>query len=391
MTHSVVQKIIKLGPALEETEAESTSLGRLSDRAVELVRETEIMRLLQPKEYGGYEAHPGVFAEAVMATANYSPSAGWVTGVCGVHPWEMALMDPKLQQEVWGEDQDTWIASPYAVGGLAIPKEDGSGYTVSGRWPFSSGTDHCKWVFLGAMVGTREGKPASPPTVMHIVLPRSSYDIEQDSWDVFGLRGTGSKDVVVNGADLPDYRTIGQEVMGGATHIRPETLYNVPFYSIFPVGITAAVVGMAEGMLRIFLEQQKERYGWDGKGYLVEPFTTYSVGAAAAEIAASRALLIDNISKMYNKVAAGEEVSMADRADARRNQVSCAWRAARAANEIFVRSGGNAIRMSNPLQRYFRDINVGLQHAIHSPGSVYSASTTLAGGADLPEGFFALI
>lgn len=391
MTHSVVQKIIKLGPALEETSAESNSLGKLSDRAVGLVREAETMRLLQPKQYGGYEAHPADFAEAVMATANYSPSAGWVTGVCGVHPWEMALMDPKLQEEVWGKDQDTWIASPYAPGGLAVPKEDGSGYTISGRWPFSSGTDHCDWVFLGAMLGTPEGQPAMPPEALHIVLPRSSYEIDQESWDVFGLRGTGSKDVVVNGADLPAYRTIGSHVMGGSTGIRPEPLYNLPFYSIFPLGITAAVVGMAEGMLRIFLSQQKERNGWDGKGYLHDPFTTYPVGAAAAEIAASRALLIDNVSKIFEKVEAGEEITLADRAAARRNQVSCAWRAARAANEIFVRSGGNAIRMSNPLQQYFRDLNVGLQHAIHSPGSVYAASTTLAGEAELPDNYFVMI
>ncbi|MGN6127437.1 MAG: hydroxylase, partial [Humibacter sp.] len=209
MTHTVVQKIIDSGPALAATVDESNRLGRLSDEAVRIIREAGTIRLLQPEAHGGMQVHPADFAEAVMATANYSPSAGWVTGVVGVHPWEMALMDPRLQDEVWGEEQDTWIASPYAPGGLAVPTEDGAGYTVSGRWPFSSGTDHCQWAFLGVMIGTPEGKPAQPPRSMHIVLPRSDYRIEDDSWDVMGLHGTGSKDLVAENAFVPAYRTIG--------------------------------------------------------------------------------------------------------------------------------------------------------------------------------------
>lgn len=390
MTHTVVQRIIDSGPALAETREESNRLGRLSDEAVQLICEAGTIRLLQPEAHGGMQAHPADYAEAVMATANYSPSAGWVTGVVGVHPWEMALMDARLQDEVWGEDPNTWIASPYAPGGLAIPTDDGSGYIVSGRWPFSSGTDHCEWAFLGVMIGTPDGRPANPPDGMHIVLPRTDYRIDHESWDVMGLHGTGSKDLVVENAFVPAYRTIGSHVMDGATGIRTEPLYNLPFYTVFPVGITSAVIGMAEGVLRIFLEQQKDRHGWDGTGYLHDPHTTYAVASAASDIAASRALLIDTITQMYDLVAAGQKVSLTERTIARRNQISCAWRAARAANDIFARAGGNAIRRSNPLQQYFRDINTGLQHAIHAPGGVFSASTTLEGGAELRAGAFVM-
>ncbi|MFJ1912934.1 hypothetical protein ACIOGX_13470 [Streptomyces sp. NPDC088147] len=77
------------------------------------------MRLLQPRDFGGHAAHPRDFAEAVMAVARVCGSTGWVSGVVGVHPWEMALMDRKLQAEVWGENPDTWIASPYAPQGIA--------------------------------------------------------------------------------------------------------------------------------------------------------------------------------------------------------------------------------------------------------------------------------
>lgn len=382
MTHSVVQRINELGPALAETADETEELGRLSDAAVKLVRDAGVMRMLQPKEHGGFEADPGDFAEAVMATASWCGSTGWVCGVGGVHPWEMALMDPTLQQQVWGEDQDTWIASPYAPGGFTVPTE--GGYRLSGRWPFSSGTDHCQWVFLGTILGTDPKTPAQPIRGLHVVLPRSDYEILADSWQVMGLRGTGSKDVVVNDAFIPTYRTIGAETMVDGPTSRPEPLYRIPFYSIFPLGITASVVGMAEGLLRVHLEQARTRKTWSGApSYVEDGTTTAPVAGAAAEIAASHALLVDNITRIFDKVAAGQEITVLDRAIARRNQISCAWRAARAANEIFARSGGNAIRTDNPLQRYFRDINAGLQHAIHAPGHSYASSVKAEAGLEL--------
>jgi alkylation response protein AidB-like acyl-CoA dehydrogenase len=257
------------------------------------------MRLLQPGKHGGYEATPRDFAEAVMAVAKYDGSAGWVCGVVGVHPWELAQMDPRLQEEIWGENQDTWVASPYIPGGIAEPTE--GGYVLRGRWPFSSGTDHADWCVLGAMVGdgTGSGKPAKPPTVLHVVLPRADYQIIPGSWDTIGLQGTGSKDVVVDGAFIPEYRTINQlNVMGGeaATHFGvTEPLYQLPFTSMFPLGITSAVVGICEGALAAHLAIQRDRVAITGAVQRDDPYALYAAGEAASEIQASRTQLIDGI------------------------------------------------------------------------------------------------
>ncbi len=72
-----------------------------------------------------------------------------------------------------GADSDTWMASPYAPTGIATPVE--GGYLFSGRWQFSSGTDHCDWIFLGAMLGDKTGGMALPPKMLHMILPRSDY------------------------------------------------------------------------------------------------------------------------------------------------------------------------------------------------------------------------
>src|SRR5699024_10738727 len=133
--------------------------------------------------------------------AALNPAAGWVSGVVGVHPWQLAMADPRVQDEGWGADDNTWMASPYMPDGMAIPIE--GGYRMGGRWGFSSGTDHCQWAFLGAMKCDADGNVADPPTMLHVVIPRSEYWIVEDSWDVVGLRGTGSKDLVIDETFVP--------------------------------------------------------------------------------------------------------------------------------------------------------------------------------------------
>lgn len=393
MAHEVVDRIEEFGPELAGLAEENEKLGKLSDRTVELIKSAGVIRLLQPKEYGGYTAHPRDYAEAVMAVARYDGAAGWVCGVVGVHPWELAQMDPRLAQEVWGNNPDAWISSPYMPNGIADPVE--GGYKLSGRWPFSSGSDHCEWNFLGALLGNGKGAPAQPINVLHVVLPRSDAPILQDTWDVIGLSGTGSKDVVVDGAFLPEHRVINQvDVQAGAAAERiglTETLYKLPFAAMFPLGITSAVIGICEGALALHLSQQRDRVTVTGVQVKDDPYVLYAAGEAASEINAARVQLIDGISRLYDKLETGEPLSLDDRSGVRRNQVRCAWRAVSALDEIFARSGGNAIRRNNPMQRMWRDAHAGLSHMIHVPGIAYHTNALTAMDLELPPAMQILI
>lgn len=380
------EEIRALGPANE-------SLGRLDDQAAKVLRETGAIRMLQPKTYGGLELHPREFAETIMRIAACDGATGWVAGVVGVHPWEMAMADPRVQEEVWGEDNDTWIGSPYAPMGVLRPVD--GGYVFNGHWQFSSGTDHCDWLFLGAFLADKDGNRLNPPRSVHVVLPRSDYEIVEDSWDVVGLRGTGSKDIVVKDAFVPEYRVIEYSKVVDGTLAKEAGLtnptYRLPFSAAFPLGITAAVIGICEGALAVHLGQQKDRVAVTGVQVRDDPYVLCAAGEAAAEIAASRVQLIDGISRMYDKAEAGRPITVEDRANVRRNQVRCAWRAVSALDEIFARSGGNAIRRGNPIQRYWRDAHVGLQHMIHVPGTAYHASALAQMGLELPEAMRVLI
>lgn len=366
---SRAEEIAALGP-------ENERLGKLTDAAAKLLRETGAIKMLQPADHGGAEAHPREFAETVMRLASLDGSTGWVAGIVGVHPWEMALCDPRVQQEIWGEDQETWIASPYAPMGVLRPVD--GGYVFNGRWQFSSGTDHCDWIFLGGFLGDVDGEVVKPPQNYHVILPRTDYEIVEDTWDVVGLRGTGSKDVVVKDAFIPEYRAVPFSRMMDGSALRDSgrtnPTYGVPFTTIFPLGITSAVIGIAEGALASHLAYQRTRVQITGTRVKDDPYVLYAISAAAEEIKASRTAMLDNVSRFYDKAARGEQVSLAERAASRRTQVAAAWRAVRAMDEVVARSGGNGMRMDNPIQRFWRDGHMGLVHAIHVPGSVFHAS-----------------
>ncbi|MEV0465017.1 acyl-CoA dehydrogenase family protein [Nocardia tengchongensis] len=388
MTHEVLSRVQEMSGQFAAAADETERLGKLSDESVKLLRQTGVMRMLLPTEYGGYAAHPCDYAETVMEVAKNCGSTGWVTGVVGAHPWEMALMDRRLQDEVWGENPDTWIASPYAVMGVATAVD--GGFKLSGRWSFSSGTDHCEWIFLGALLGDATGAPVMPPTVMHVVLPRKDYTIVDDSWDVIGLQGTGSKDIIVDGAFIPAYRTIEMDAVAAGELAaeragRTETVYKLPFWSMFPLGITAAVIGIAEGALAAHLDYQRDRVTAMGTLIKDDPIVLSAISEAAADIAASRTQLLDGISRLYDLADAGKPISFEDRSVVRRNQIRCAWRAVEAVDQIFARSGGNAARRHNVMQRFWRDAHVGLQHAIHTPGSLYHSTALTTMGIE-PEG-----
>jgi alkylation response protein AidB-like acyl-CoA dehydrogenase len=387
MTERVIDRVMELADQFREQATEAERLGRLSDTTVKNMKAVGNIRLLQPAEYGGYEVHPREFAETVMTAAALDPAAGWVNGVVGVHPYQLAYADPKVAQEVWATDVDTWIASPYAPQGVAKPVD--GGYLFNGRWQFSSGTDACDWIILGAMVGDADGRPVMPPQILHMILPRSDYQIVDDSWDVVGLRGTGSKDVIVRDAFVPTYRTMdGLKVMDGSAQLEAgmtKTLYKMPWSTMFPLGISSATIGICEGALAAHLDYQRERVNASGVAVKDDPYVMYAVGEAAADIQASRQALLANVDRIYDMVDAGKEVTFADRAAVRRDQIKAVWRAVGAVDQIFARSGGNALRMDKPLQRYWRDAHAGVAHAIHTPGTIYHASALSSLGVD-PQG-----
>jgi 3-hydroxy-9,10-secoandrosta-1,3,5(10)-triene-9,17-dione monooxygenase len=375
MSHEVLERIQKIGPRLAEQADSVEAAGRLPDETAAMLKESGVVRLLQPASHGGYEAAPTVFFEAVMAIARHCGASGWVSGIIGVHPWQLAMCDPRVRDEVWGEDPDSWMASTYMPGGFARPVDGGFDFT--GRWQFSSGCDVSDWVILGGVIV--DGDPpeagggmakllADPSKYVHVIVPRSDVTIIEGTWDVVGLSGTGSKDVAVEGAFVPSYRTmLAADVVGGTAAGLEGCgpLYRMPWGGIFPNAITAAVIGIAEGALEAALAFQGPRISMASGPIVKSPVTMTAIGEAASEIESCRIQLLDVISKQWEYAQRGEPIPLELRARSRRDQVRTSWRATRAVDSLFDHAGGGALRRGTPLQRLWRDAHAGLHHIIN--------------------------
>jgi 3-hydroxy-9,10-secoandrosta-1,3,5(10)-triene-9,17-dione monooxygenase len=192
---ALVERARAMIPVLKQRAARATADRRIPEETIAEMQEAGFFRVLQPKRWGGYEMHPNVFFEVQKLLAEGCMSTGWVYGVVGGHPYEMALFHDQAQRDVWGEDDSVLVSSSYQPVGK-VERAEG-GYYLSGRWGFSSGSEHCQWVLLGAMIPPIE--EGGPPDMRTFLLPRSDYRIE-DTWHVFGLQGTGSQDIVVERA-----------------------------------------------------------------------------------------------------------------------------------------------------------------------------------------------
>ncbi|QLY30191.1 3-hydroxy-9,10-secoandrosta-1,3,5(10)-triene-9,17-dione monooxygenase oxygenase subunit [Nocardia huaxiensis] len=363
MTNKVLDRVRDLLPAIRERAVEAEQQRRVPDASIAELIDAGVFRMLQPVRFGGAEESPVAFYEVIRAIATACPSTAWVASVLGAHPWQLALFADQAQQDVWGESIDTLVSSSYAPTGKLKPVE--GGYEISGRWSFSSGCDHAQWVFLGALVPTENGMD-----YYTVLVPRTDYVIE-DVWNVSGLSGTGSNDIVIEKAFVPGYRTYSAadqaNLVGPGQELNTAPLYKISFGSVFSNTITAPIIGAAQGAYESHIERQRERVrlSYGGQKVSEDPFAHVRIARAASEIDAAILQMERNISEQLRYAEAGEEIPFESRLRARRDQVRGTERALEAIDLLFKNSGGHSIRRPNPIERHWRDAHAGSVHAIN--------------------------
>jgi len=362
-----LDRVRGLLPALRERAARAEQLRRLPDETFADFQKAGLLRALQPKRYGGYELDPGVLYRAVIEVGAVCGSSGWILGVLGVHNWHVAILEPQAQEDVWGEDDSVQLSTSLAPTGI-VERAPG-GFRIKGRWSFSSGCDHCRWAVLGGAVPPASAGEMPDPRVF--LLPRRDYRID-DNWHVMGLCGTGSKDIVVEDAFVPEYRTHSYRDAFALNHpgaaINSAPLYRLPFGLVFTYGIVSPAIGAAQGALNAFREQAVKRINVrDGSRAVEDPFMQYRLAEAAAEIDAARERMLANFAEMMRLARAGAEIPLADRARYRWDSGKAIERSVRAIDLLFEASGGHALFLDNPIQRAWRDVHAMRAHAGNNP------------------------
>ena len=375
-----------LAGTLGEADDEGTALRRVTNDAWQLLMDGGFLRALQPRRWGGGEVELAEFLDAVVELSVASPSVGWVAGVVGVHPWQLALFDEAAQIDMWGVDPTAMHSSSYNPTGSATIVE--GGYFLSGRWSFSSGCDHCRGVNLGAVVPQARAAGGMADFRSFLLLP-GEYRID-DNWYVAGLCGTGSKDIVVDGVVVPAHRTqshtayaVGEPLPGQRLNDGP--LYRLPWSVVFNMAVAASVFGSARGFLDVWLAEAQGRMLPRRVPLADDALTQRRVAEAAWTLDAAITLLRADAAELTDRARAGEVPTMAERGRYRWHLNRSAEQVGDVVSALMRAASGRSLFLDHPLQRRYQDVLAGLGHAFLHPDPVArSAGGTLLGTAS-PE------
>lgn len=359
-------------PDLKARAKACTAARNVPAETVAEMQAAGFFKVLQPKRWGGYEMNPNVYFDILRTLAEGCMSSAWIYGVIGCHPYELALFHDEAQQDVWGDDNSTLVSSTYQPVGQ-VERTDG-GFYLSGRWGFSSGSIHCKWVLLGALIWPEGGPGSGPPDMRTFLLPRTDYQVVEGSWETFGLQGTGSFDIVVDRAFVPEHRTHRAEDgfncknPGQVTNNGP--LYSLPWAQIFIRGVSTAALGGTRAAINAALAIMKDRVSTNtGKASKSDPMLHAAIARAHAETREMELTLRTTFNEHMAIAERGEALSMEMRAFAAYQSSNVVRRCADLIDDMVQLLGGRAIYMSSDIIQPWLDVMAARAHVANDPAN----------------------
>ena len=357
----LVEKATAMLPALKARAIQAETDCKVPDETIRDFQDAGFFKILQPKRWGGYEMDPEAFYAVQMKVAEGCMSSAWVLGVVAVHNWQLALFDAQAQADVWSEDATTLISSSYMPRAQVTPVE--GGYRISGRWGFSSGVDHCDWVFLGGLVPDPEG---GAPDYRTFLVPRADFEIDHN-WDTLGLRGTGSHDVTVEDAFVPAYRTHRSKDGFAATSpglkVNDAPLFKLPFGQIFVRAVSSSSIGALQGALDAFVDYAQVRVSSNTFSRTAEdPDVQLVIAETKSAIDEMKTTLNRNFGVLMGKTRAGEPLDLDERLLFRFQSGQILERCSALISRMFYSCGALGIYRTGPICRTFADIHSGRTH-----------------------------
>lgn len=375
----LIQRARDLAPTLRERASTAAKLRRLPAETMADFHRLGFFKVVQPKRYGGYEMDPSIIFDLQLELGRGCASSAWVYGVLNVHTWQLALFAPEAQDEVWEDAPATLISSSY----MPVAKTEwvDGGVKLSGQWSFSSGCDYAEWAFLGGFVPTEEGKA---PDMRTFLVPRCDYEII-DNWHTSGLRGSGSKDVVVEDVFVPEHRmhkfSDGFRQDNPGNEVNSSPVYRYPFGQIHVRSVSTPAVGAAFGALDAYVDYMKSKVSQATGGKARDSFTN-SVTASDASALLDREVLVlrRNFQEMFSHLEKGEKIPVERRVRFRNDSARAVDAATQVVEKLFLTCGARAAFEDHPLNRHFQDVHaIRLHHANGTEGPAANFGGVLFG------------
>ena len=362
--------------AVAEHRGEFDSNGRLPDHLFEQLAALGLFRLLLPSSLGGPGLSALEFMDVVEAAAALDGTIGWLVGNGGGMARTGGYLPAESAREIFDDPLAFVVSSTGAVGrAVRVP----GGYSVTGRWPFGSGSPHGTW--FSPVCAVEESEQATGE-VIFVYAPRKDV-LLHDNWKVSGLCATGSVDFEFVDVFVPD--RFAHAFQPEPT--QPGTLYRLPTRSIFPWTVATVPLGIAAGAINdfAFTASSAKRRG-DSVPLAERELIQSQLGQIQARTAASRAYLRHTMSALLDGLEDGSDLE-ASRVDFRLACTFASQSALWAINLVTEMAGAVAILRSSPLERRERDARAAAKHVAMSPAA-YITGGKLRLGCDLPNGSF---
>jgi alkylation response protein AidB-like acyl-CoA dehydrogenase len=328
------------------------------------MHEARLFRMLIPRSVDGEEVVPGTFFHVMEAIAMADASVAWCLGQNSGVSLAAAYLDPAVARELWGDANAAVATGAPSPGAKAIVTE--GGYRVTGHWHFASGSRHSQWIGGHSTICEPDGSPrlgpnGKPLDQRTMFFPKSKATMI-DTWQVVGLRGTGSDDYKVTDLFVPERYSFTRE--SDADRRENGALYRFSIFNMFGMAFCAVALGIARTVLDDFIALAKTKKAHSsGKLLADNNLIQTQVGLAEAKLGAARAYVLDGYAQLYEQASRGEKISFPQRLASRGMTCLAIQHAREVVDFAYHAAGAGAIFDKNPFERRFRDLHTVTQQS----------------------------
>mgnify|MGYP001281163286 CR=1 FL=1 len=342
-------------PVVSAAAAKIDSTQRLTPEVLEALHQAQMFRLLVPWEQGGHQVDPATFVSMIETIATADASTAWILSQCSICSMAVAYLPYGAGREIVGDDPAAVLAWGALPNGKAV--REGDGWRISGHWFFASGSRHATWMGGRCPLFSADGQPIlddkGNSAVRMFLFPKSQANIKE-SWDVIGLRGTGSDSYSVTDLWVPDDRQFDVNIQAG----HPGVLYGIVNRHLFGPGVGAVALGVARAMLDALLAVAAD----EKKGLKTSAAVQSQLGFAEARWRSVRTFLYQALGDMWRDLKAGKPESVEHQINVRCASTLAIHEAKSIVDFTYHEAGAAAILDALPFERRVRDMAAILQH-----------------------------
>jgi alkylation response protein AidB-like acyl-CoA dehydrogenase len=347
-------------PRLAERAPAAAAARQLPVETIAEYRDAGILRILQPKRFGGLQGRFSLFSRIVEELTYGCASSAWVYAVLAEHQWIIASYPEAAQIDVWGDDPEAVAASSLAPREAArrVP----GGWRLSGRYPFSSGCDYAQWAIIGAFLGEK----GDPRHIAYLLVPLAEVEIADD-WQVLGLLGTGSKSLILHEVFVPEHRSVMVNDLFAGTPpgalVHPDyPVLRAPRGFLVSYSLPPVAIALGRRALDVACAGLAKRVSRGVTRVAESEVVQMTIGEAAAAIDVATLLLHTGREASTAAVSSGRRITEAEALRARRDMVFAQHQVGWALDRLCELDGARWVYDSDALGAIRRDVMTILTH-----------------------------